>query len=102
MKTITLQEVYQILEDCSGIVTEDHVITYPSLADLTGEDDNQWLNISWIDEGQDFDIVFIEENNKEIKVSGSSMFLEDEDGDEFQITVLVPQNLEQTVFDFAK
>lgn len=94
MKTITLQQAHQILENCSGIITEDHVITYPGLADLTGENDNQWLNVSWTDEGQDYAAICIEENNREIKVIGSSIFLEDQDGEPFQLIILVPQNLE--------
>ncbi len=95
MKTITLQEAHSILENCSGVINEEHVITYPNLADLTGDDDNEWLYIFWNDDkGQDYRVKCVEENNKEIKVSGSSMFLIDNEGDDFQLTVLVPQDLE--------
>ncbi len=94
MKTITLQKAHQILEDCSGVITEEHVITYPSLADLTGEDDNGWLYLSWTNDGQDYCVRCVEQNNREVKVSGLFMSLMDDEGDEIHLTTLVPQNLE--------
>lgn len=95
MKTIPLTQAFKILEDCSAVVTEDHVVIYPALSELTGEADNEFLYLTWQDDtGLEFNANFIEENNQEIKVVGSSMFLKDEAGNEFQITVLVPQNLE--------
>lgn len=101
MKTITLQQAFQILENCAAVITDTHVVTYPSLADLSGNDENQWLNISWSEDGQDYSIICVEENNREIKVSGSAMFLFDGEGEEFQITILVQQNLENIQESFA-
>lgn len=95
MKTISLQKAHSILEYCSAIIIEDYVLVYPSLSDLTGEDDNQWLYISWSDDkGREFDVEFIEENNKDITISGSTLFLKDNEGEEFQVTILVPEILE--------
>lgn len=98
MKTITLKEAFEILENCSAVVTEEHTVIYPGLADLTGEDENEWLNISWTEDGQDFVMIFNEQDNREVKVQGSSLFLVDNecaDGEEIQLTILCPQNLEQ-------
>ena len=93
MKTITLQEAYQILEDCSAIIL-DNVVTYPCLSDLENSDENQFLYISWEDEGLEYNTKFEEGQNREVKIFGSSMFLIDHEGDECQITILNQQNLE--------
>jgi hypothetical protein len=94
MKTITLEEAFDILAECSAIV-HDNVVSYPGLADLSGEDDNEFLYISWEnDEHLNYAIRFTEGPNRSIKVSGSSMFLVDHEGDETQITILEPKELE--------
>lgn len=97
MKTIDLVRAHKILEDCSGVITDEHVIIYPSLADLTGDDENEFLYLSWINEGADYYVKFNEGCNREVKVVHSSMFLIDDEGDEIQLTVLVPQDLEDDV-----
>jgi|APCry1669192062_1035393.scaffolds.fasta_scaffold02542_7 hypothetical protein len=95
MKTIPLKEAYQILEDCSAIITDDHVVTFPCLSDLEESDENEFLYIGWVGEhGEEYSVKFEEGNNQEIKVSGTSMFLVDNEGDECQITILTPKHLE--------
>lgn len=94
MKTITLEKAFDILEECSAIV-HDNVVSYPGLADLSGEDDNEFLYMSWEnDEHLNYAIRFTEGSNRSIKVSGSSMFLVDHEGDETQITILEPKQLD--------
>ena len=94
MKTITLSQAHKILEDCSAVITEDHVLLYPALSDLTGDPENEFMYLSYEDEGLAYYVKFAEFENKSIEVWGSSMFLHKTEGDIFQITVLVPQNLE--------
>lgn len=93
-KKITLKTAYQILEDCSAVIIDDDVLIYPSLDDLTGEGDNQFLRLKWEDEGLEFHLRFEEEDNQEIIISGSSIVLKDTKGDEAQLTILVPKDLE--------
>lgn len=88
--TIPLAEAYDILEAASAVVI-DSVVTYPSLSDLTGEADNEFLLLSWTDEeGQDFRTKFAEGPNRAVRVMGACLWLVDEDGDETAITILVP------------
>jgi len=87
MKTIKLEQAFEILEDCSAIIHD--------IADLSGDDDNEFLYISWEnDEHLNYAIRFTEGPNRSIKVSGSSMFLVDHEGDETRITILEPKELE--------
>lgn len=91
MKTITLLAACALLENCSAVIWDDTYVSYPSIADLTGEDENEFLYLS-VDNSN---VKFAEGENRTIKVVGSSMFLVDTDGDECQITLLNPVNLEK-------
>jgi len=98
MKTISLEEAYSILEQCAAIVVDDAVM-YPSLWELNGDDNNEFLYLSWTDgDYREFHLKFVEGDNREIKVSGSSLFLTDadldNDHDETQITILQQKELE--------
>lgn len=94
MRTITLQEAYDILENASALVVDDNALVYPALSELTGESFNQFLYVTWDDEGQEYSLKFCEEENETVKIVDSSMFLVDEEGDERQITILEPKNME--------
>jgi len=90
---ITLQEAHTILENCSAIVIDDNILLYPSLEDLTGEPENEFLYLSWNEEGEDFEVKFLEKDNPKVTTSGCSLFLVDTEGNENQITILSPQKL---------
>jgi hypothetical protein len=98
MKTITLKEAYQILEDANAVIIDNDVVLYPSLQELEDDDTNEFLFFRWDDGGLDYTLSFKEGDNQEVKVVGSSMFLYDidSDGDEdhIQITILTTKRLE--------
>jgi len=99
MKTIPLEEAYNILAEASAIIVDDGVLVYPTLSDLEFSDENEFLYITWSDEdGQEYDLHFAEGDNQEVKISGSSMFLIDTDAegeeDATQITILTGKELE--------
>ena len=94
MKHITLQEAYNILEEASAIIVDDDALIYPSLADLEDELDNEFLYLSWDSEGLGFAIKFKEENNQHPKVSGDRLLLNDTEGEEISLTILMPKTLE--------
>ena len=100
MKTITLKEAHRILSDASSVVIDDSVVTYPALSELNGKDENQFLMVSWSDTSRQGFLKFCEGLNREVRVSGSSIFLFDVDNEEegyeheSQITILAPKELE--------
>lgn len=94
MKTITLKEAFQILEDASAIIVDDSILVYPSLSELEDDELNEFMYLSWDDEGLGYNVKFNEGENQEVKVSGSSIFLIDTDGEENQITILTTKQLE--------
>jgi hypothetical protein len=92
-KQINLQEAYNILENSAGVIVDDNVLIYPSLSDITNEPNNEFLYLSWNEDGEDFEVSFLEKDNNEVTISGCSIFLNDTEGNENQITVLAPQQL---------
>ena len=97
MKKITLDKAYHILENAAALIVDDNVLVYPSLSQLTDDDDNEFLFLSWNDEGKEFNLKFTQGDNPSVGVEGNSMFLFDTDAvsnhDHTQITVLVPKKL---------
>jgi hypothetical protein len=94
MKKITLPEALKIIQNAAGIVL-DGVVTFPSLGILTGKDENEFMYVTWYSaDGCEYSTKFMEGENQEIEVSGSSMFLIDHEGHESQITILVEANLD--------
>jgi len=97
MKTITIKEAYQILEDASAIILDGSVLVYPSLSNLEDDDTNEFLYIQWDDEGEGYNLKFNEGDNQEVTIIGSSMFLYDTDSDaeedHTQITILTTKEL---------
>ena len=98
MKTITLKEAYNILQDASAIIIDDNVLAYSPLSELKEDDTNEFLYLGWEDEGLGYTLKFCEGDNQEVRIVGSSMFLYDTDanGDEdtTQITILITKELE--------
>jgi hypothetical protein len=94
MKKITLKEAYQILEQASAIIIDDNILVYPSLSELKEDDTNEFMYLSWENEGLEYS-VFEEGGNQEVEVVGSSMFLyANGDIDHTQITILTTKELE--------
>jgi hypothetical protein len=98
MKTITLKEAYNILQDASAIIIDGSVLVYPALSDLEDDDTNEFLYIQWDDEGEGYNLKFCEGDNQEVRIVGSSMFLYDTDAngeeDHTQLTILITKELE--------
>ena len=75
MKIITLKEAYNILQDASAVIIDDNVLVYPALDMIEGSDENEFLYLSWDDEGLGYEVKFCEGDNQEVEVAGSSLFL---------------------------
>jgi hypothetical protein len=96
MKNISLKTALTLIQDASGIIISDTPNPLlPCYAELNGNDENEFLYISWEDDiGEEYSIKFTEGENGEVTISETSMFLIDTEGEEVQITLLVPQILE--------
>ena len=90
MKNIPLKEAHELIENAAAIIVNHDALMYPSVSDLTGEEDNEFLYVSWTDgDGWEFEIKAVEENNRTVKVTDQGdLILVDDEGDEFEVTLL--------------
>jgi hypothetical protein len=93
MKTITLKEAHDILSDCSAVILDGNALMYPDTADLEDDPTNEFLYLSYIDEGLDYNVKFVEENNQNVTIEGAFMTLTDNEGDKVILTILEPKQL---------
>jgi hypothetical protein len=88
-KHISLKDAHYILENCAAVIWGDSFLSYPSVPDLAANGNNEFLFLKCEDEeGQIFTASFTQNENERVQVSGSSMFLTDDKGEEIQITIL--------------
>jgi hypothetical protein len=99
MPKITLKKAVELLKECSGVIVNQHyLLVIPSVDEVKNEPDNEFLRLGWEEDGQVFRLTFAEEENEEVSICGSSMFLIDsdaEDGEETQIMLLNPWDIEE-------
>lgn len=98
MKKITLKQAHSILDNAHGVIIDNDVILFPSLFDLKNDDLNEFLSFRWDDGGLAYDLGFLEGDNQQVEIVGSSMFLYDTKSegrdDHIQITILVNKDIE--------
>jgi hypothetical protein len=98
MKTITLKEAHYTLSLATAVIIDEDAVVYPSLWELTGERDNEFLYLSWEHEGKDYSLKFNEADNLEAKIEGCCLFLYDtdanDDDDQTMLTILTPKQLD--------
>lgn len=91
---VPFDAAFKLLSDCSAVIIDDNALVYPSL----GDEEDEFLYLSYTnDEGLMFAYHFNKEDNKNVEVIGTSMFLKDTEGKTTQLTLLFPQNLEEKV-----
>jgi hypothetical protein len=98
MKTITLEQTYDLFDKNTAIRVVGHYMDYAAMntKGIVGEDDTQFMFISWTDyDGRVFDISFLEKYNKEVRIEGERIYPKDEYGDEVDIEIMKPINIEK-------
>lgn len=91
MKTIPFNKAYELLADCAaiiwGIAWSDNFVGNPVFTDdkifLSHKDDDRQI----------YEVYFRREDNPNVICVGSSIWLQGSDGNEYQITILVPIDL---------
>ena len=101
MKTIGLKQAFNRLKESAAVIVDNDALVYPSLDDITNTPENEFLFLSWEVEGKEYRVKCIEKNNQTVKVSddGSTMLLEDEEGDKIELTLLQPANYSTKNFE---
>lgn len=103
MKTIPLNKAFEILKQSSAVIVDGNALVYPSLDEITGDEKNEFLYISWTDQDDavTYSMKFCEGMNQEVKIDRAEMYLYDTDSDNehdnVQLTILNPKNLESLI-----
>ena len=92
MNTISLYEAAEILENCEAVILVDQLgnpVLYPSLSELTGGKDNEFLLLTWESDDYEWGIKFVEGNNSRVKLENNQLTLVDHEGDEVILKILI-------------
>jgi len=93
MKTVPIEEAFELIWGASAIQLSDGTLMYPELYDL-GYPDQEFMYLS-LDETRMVETIhFFEKDNERVKISNSSMFLYDSCGIYREITILIQKQLE--------
>jgi len=87
---ITLEKTIRLLEESAGIIT-DKGITFPTIYDNYREFDTDYpffLEFEFTDDDGIFKYRFFVDDNLEVELVGSSIFLIDSEGSLIEITLL--------------
>lgn len=82
---ITLEKAEALLEECAGVQIDGNLVSF-SMSDLEGQEDNQWLHLSWEDEFDEFSISFDERANP--RIAKGELILTDTEGEDVALTLL--------------
>ena len=92
-KKILLQEAYAILQECSAVIVDNEIVTYPCLlgSGIENDENNEFLTLSWDYEDCEYQVLFNEGDNPKVEVSDSSMRLRSTDNRIVELTILEPR-----------
>lgn len=96
MKTITFEQMYAILEECSAVVWDMHFLSYPAYwMPGNGDGDGQFLHLEGKEGFDEYEVNFKEKDNEVVKVVGKRFILKDYKGNDVEIRPLFDKDLEK-------
>jgi hypothetical protein len=97
MAKIPLEAAWALLDDSVAVLIDGR-LSEIIISPLTGNPDNEFLVLAWIDEkGAGFHAVFAEEFNSLVRVDGHTMSLQDHENDPIEIILLDYKYLEPSI-----
>jgi hypothetical protein len=95
VREITLEEAFNYLRACEGVILEDRLIR-PSLLGVEGDPENEFFYLSWAEEirGEYIDFVsaFKEKDNRVVLSEGPTLIFINTEQQEEELTLLRPWN----------
>lgn len=97
MKSISLEDAYDLLQQCRAVDLEERLIE-PILFELEEEDKNEFLILRWEEEYEedllDVEVVFEEGDNQMVEVDKRKLYLVSSDGTQEELILLREMDLE--------
>lgn len=98
-KTITIEKAIELMQNSSALLCDGVTVLFGNISH--DEEDKNFLEISWEDEGNLFEFSFSEEKNKVVEVDSGSMWLEpNEDEGKMEIALLFKRNIGENGFGY--
>ena len=98
MMKITLSEAVSILQNSSGVMMDDCVLVDPSIEELDGDPDSEFMYLSW-GTNTGCCLTFYEGANREVEVIDSSIYMysssHTKGDDPTKLTPLTPMIMEK-------
>lgn len=92
-----LGQIHQILKNVPAVIWDEAFLGRPNMAELTGDDHNEFLYLSASVIGHEYMSSFEEGNNRQVHYDGSAIFLKDVEGEEVKIRLLDFVNTESLI-----
>lgn len=97
MKSISLEDAYDLLKQCRAVDLEGRLME-PILFELEEEDKNEFLVLRWEEEYEedllDVEVVFEEGDNQMVEVDKRKLYLVSSDGTQEELILLREMDLE--------
>lgn len=94
MSNMDLEDALDTLQSCSALIVDGDVLMYPRIIrDLRKEDEEKLFFLEWVEGENNYEICFLESDNQIVGYSESNMFLNAENGEEVQITILTEKRI---------
>lgn len=93
---ITNAEAFKLLDLCSAVIVDDHIVTFPSLRSNEDEvmEDSIFLQLSYDLDCEAYDLNYAVKDNQNVKViNRNTIVLTDTVGGEVELTLLTTMNI---------
>ena len=82
---IKLQEAIDLINAADVVKLNGYITPSISIEEINGDPINEVMYVNWEDEGLQFNLWVIEENNVEVERDGHKLTLIDDEGDPFEL-----------------
>lgn len=89
-KKITLQKAHSLVNQATALLIDGGFLAHVCIDELIGNPSNQWLFLSWNDVDDEPLYTYFTEQKQEILFDGSTLYMVDEDGEDWRLVLLVP------------
>ena len=87
---ITLQQAHDLVNQATALLIDGGFLAHVCIDELIGDPSNQWLFVSWNNFDDEPVYTYFIEEKQEILFDGSTLYMQDEDGEDWQLVLLVP------------
>lgn len=89
-KRISLHQAHHLVNQATALLIDGGYLAHVCIDNLLGDPANQWLFVSWNNFDDEPVYTHFIEEEQDILFDGSTLYMQDEDGEDWQLVLLVP------------